>query len=103
MTSPDTRPPATDPETVARWMAHAVNDERAFRERVVGQLADISARLGVMEEKMDEHVSDDKERFGNITQSIGDTSGKLQYMLGGAAMLALVVTLAIAIAKVLLP
>ena len=105
--SADTRPPTSDGE-MARWVKSIVGDERAFRESVIRQLAEISTRLTWMEKAMADHVADDRTKFASVDQRIddsedetADSKGKLNYILGGAAMGAFLLGAAIAVARLL--
>lgn len=104
-TEPDTRPPVSSAE-LSKWVKSIVGDERAFRESVIRQLAEISTRLAWMEKTMADHVADDRGKFASVEQRIEDSDdkaddsrGKLNYILGGAAMGAFVLATAIAVAR----
>jgi hypothetical protein len=104
---PDTRPPTSESE-LARWVKSIVGDDRAFRESVIRQLAEISVRLQSMEGKMDEHVADDRSKFAKVDQRIDtsegkseETRGKLHLILGGIAVGAFIVTAAIGLARLI--
>lgn len=105
----NTRPDTTDPRELQRWKAEReqlerlVGNDRDFREEVLVSLTELKAGMGSLQRSFEDHVKSDENRFDKVNQSIGDSSGKLQYMFGGAAVLAFVVMAVIAIARLVQP
>lgn len=105
----NTRPDTTDPRELARWKAEReqlerlVGNDRHFREEVLVSLTELKAGMNNLQRSFEDHVKSDDSKFKEVNQSIGDSSGKLQYMLGGAAVLAFIVGVAIAIARLVQP
>lgn len=65
----------------------AVDNERAFRERVLVTLERLEVKQDNMSDVLDEHCKDDEYRFGNITQTVNESKGTLNKFLGAVAVL----------------
>lgn len=103
----NTRPDTTDSRELARWKAEReqlerlVGNDREFREEVLVSLTELKAGMGALQRGFDNHVASDESRFDKVNQTIGDQGGKLQYILGGAAMCAFLIAIVAALIKVL--
>lgn len=76
-----------------------MGNDREFREEVLVSLTELKVCMKTMKESFDSHVKDDAEKFGKVNLSIGESTGKLQWILGGAAMAVFMIGTAIAIAR----
>lgn len=96
------------PNTDTRWVMNRellerlVGNDRDFREEVLVSLTELKVSMRTMQDSFSLHVKDDAERFGKVNMSIGETSGKLQYILGGAAAAVFVIGLVAGLLKVLM-
>lgn len=78
-----------------------VSSERIFREEVVASLAELKVTTRHIQDSFAAHVKEDSQKFGDVNVKLGENSGKVQYMLGGAAAAIVVIGLALAIARLL--
>lgn len=76
-----------------------VSSEKDFREEVLVSLAELKVSFKNMSERFDAHTKDDAEKFGDVTVKLGESTGKLQYILGGAAMAVFLIGVAVAVAR----
>src|SRR5688572_3589879 len=100
---PETRP--NDAESIARRAAErvlmeaAVRDETAFRERVLVKLENIETRLEALEGSFESHAAEDKAKFIEVNQVIGDTKGRVSTIWAVCGVLVVLATLAVGVAK----
>lgn len=93
------------PNTDSRWLLdrhlleRIVGSEREFREEVLVSLAELKTSMRTMQTSFDAHVSDDNKKFGDVNVKLGESTGKLQYILGGAAMAVFMIGIAIGVAR----
>lgn len=105
----NTRPDSTDPRELSRWKAEReqlerlVGNDREFREEVLVSLTELKAGMTSLQRGFDDHVKHDENRFDRVNQSIGENTGKLQYILGGAAVAVFIIGLVAAVIKALVP
>ena len=76
-----------------------VGSERDFREEVLVSLTELKVCMKNMRESFDSHVKDDERKFGEVNLNIGENSGKLQWLIGGAVGMGVLITIGIAIAR----
>lgn len=76
-----------------------VGSEREFREEVLVSLAELKTSMRTMEASFNAHVSDDAKKFGEVNVKVEGSSGKLQWILGGVAVGAFLLTMAIGVAR----
>jgi hypothetical protein len=74
---------SNDPASIAA-------DEVRFRTSVLVQLGKIDVTLSRVDKTLDEHIKHDNERFGAVTQKIGDNSSSISK---GAGIVACVVVM----------
>lgn len=94
----DTRPPNSDPASIAKWAAEKTllerraSDETEFRITVLVQLRELGVKMENVQDTLIAHVKEDDDRiidiyrrFGSITQSIGDGRSRIAWILGAGA------------------
>jgi len=82
----DTRPSELSAQRIAQEAAALLNDERAYRERVLVSLARLEVKVDSLTDSLERHVNEDDQRFGAVTQKIGDNSSWINKGIGMAIL-----------------
>lgn len=62
-------------------------DERGYREHVLVSLARLEVKFDGIQETLDAHIGQDEQRFGSLTQKVGDNSSWINKGIGMCVLL----------------